>query len=99
MTNQLFWIIHFVKYVSTCIDGISPFNQHLLILDGRGSHVTSKIVHQAKKVCLALLTLLTQTSLHMNTNLRMQMCSSHSNLHFASFETFGAWLINTNFQI
>lgn len=49
MTNQLFWIIHFVKYVSTCTNGISPFNQHLLILDGHGSHDTLKIVQQAKK--------------------------------------------------
>jgi hypothetical protein len=32
------WISHFAQSIS----GITPNNQHLLILDGHGSHVTLK---------------------------------------------------------
>jgi hypothetical protein len=51
------WISHFAQSIS----GITPNNQHLLILDGHGSHVTLEVVHQAQALGLNMLSLLAHT--------------------------------------
>lgn len=59
MINQLFknQIVHFVKLVKTSTNGISPFDQYLLIFHGRGFHITLEVVEETKNVGLDLLTL------------------------------------------
>jgi hypothetical protein len=51
------WISHFAQ----SINGITPNDQHLLILDGHGSHVTLQVIHQAQVLGLDMLTLLVHT--------------------------------------
>jgi hypothetical protein len=48
MTNQLFsiHIAHSVKLMINNIDGISHYNQHLLMFNGHESHITFEIVQQ-----------------------------------------------------
>ena len=88
MTSYLFsiWISHFIEYVQS-MEGISMENMHLLILDGRSSHVTLDVVQEARAVGLDLLTLPSYTSTHFN--LWMLVSSNHSRHFSGSIGTFG----------
>jgi hypothetical protein len=56
MTSLFFkeFLSFFKKLV---LGGISPNNCHLLALDGHGSHVTLKVIKQAQKFGLNMITL------------------------------------------
>jgi len=69
--------------VKTSTNGISPFDQYLLILHGRGFHITLEVVEEAKNVGLDLLTL----PFHISHEFHPSDVNvlSHSRLHFTSF--------------
>ena len=63
MTSYLFsaWISHFNKSINE-VDGISPSQRHLLVLDGHGSHVTIAVAKLAQEAGLDIVTLPVHTS-------------------------------------
>jgi hypothetical protein len=61
MTNFLFKeFLSFFK--RSIINGISPSNHHLLILNGHGSHVNLEIIEQVQQFGLDMITLPSHTS-------------------------------------
>jgi hypothetical protein len=53
------WFIFFCSYVPK---GVSKENQHFLIMDGHGFHITIQALEQAAKIRLGMVTLPTHTS-------------------------------------
>jgi hypothetical protein len=52
----------FSFFKKSILGGISQTNQHLLILDGHGSHVSLEAIEQAHQFRLYMVTLLSHTS-------------------------------------
>jgi hypothetical protein len=83
-----------VKLMINSIDGISHYNQHLLMFNGHESHIIFEIVQQVNNgvwICSPY-----WPTPFMNSNFLMQVCSSHSKFHSTSFKIFGLWPTNTN---
>jgi len=61
MTTYLFkqWLVFFYKFI---LGGGFQGNQHLLILNGHGSHITIQTLEHVVKVGLEMVTLRTHTS-------------------------------------
>jgi hypothetical protein len=57
------WISHFITFIQACENNLNTTNYHLLVLDGRNSHVIINVVYKARHVRLDLITLPSHTSL------------------------------------
>jgi hypothetical protein len=62
------------SFLQICSRGVFQENQHLLILDGHGFHVTIQALKQVVKVGLDMVTLLAHTS-HAFTTRNLVICN------------------------
>ena len=63
MTSHFFsrWMDYFIEQLEVMRD-LSPFNRHVVILDGHKSHVTLEVIHKAKHHGIDMINLPSHTS-------------------------------------